>query len=201
MVVVRAISNENSPLEQLDKMSVADAGVELNRQTVIGTASLDHKMQFCLRDLTFSSVIDLVFKELRRFGCGLVFTWKTRRHSVKTPTMLTIGLMLVSACTTPADVSKPMSAASDPNAQVKLVETVGGFGVDVSYSRYQFVPEASALITACRSLALSRATDEAKRRGRTIKPVLEQDIRVSAGRNIVTARTKCRAYGEFRWAS
>ncbi|MGI8706471.1 MAG: hypothetical protein ACR2JJ_11895 [Sphingomicrobium sp.] len=104
-------------------------------------------------------------------------------------------------CTTPADVSKPMSAANDPNAEIKVVATADGFAVDVTYSRYQFMPETGALLTACRSLALAAATDEARRRGREIQPVLEQDIRVSTGRNIVNARTKCRAYGEFCWAN
>lgn len=111
----------------------------------------------------------------------------------------TAMLAVLASCTTPADVSQPMSAAKDQNADVRVADISGGFAVDVTYSRYQFVPETSALLTACRSLALARAADEARRRGREIQPVLEQDIRVSTGRNIVTARTKCRAYGEFHW--
>ncbi|NTZ42876.1 hypothetical protein G7A66_07200 [Altererythrobacter sp. SALINAS58] len=86
--------------------------------------------------------------------------------------------IFLGACTTPADVSRPMSAASDPNAEIKIIPNAQGFDVDVSYSRYQFVPETTALLEACRSLALSRAQEEATARGRPIEPIQEQDIRV-----------------------
>ncbi|WP_157668193.1 hypothetical protein [Croceicoccus marinus] len=108
-------------------------------------------------------------------------------------------LLIIGACTTPADVSRPASTQADENAETKVIPTNVGFDVDVSYSRYQFVPETGALITACRSIALGRAQEEARLQGREIEPIAEQDIRVSTGRNILNARTKCRAYLEARW--
>ena len=42
---------------------------------------------------------------------------------------------------------------------------------------------------------------EAKVRGREIEPINEQTVRVSTGRNIVNARTSCRAFAEARWKS
>ena len=105
----------------------------------------------------------------------------------------------LSACTHPADVSQPLTEVPDKNAKFKLQDTPTGFTVEVRYSRYQFVPEMSALLTACRSLVTSRAYDEAKQRGREIEPINEQTIRVSTGRNIINARTACRAFAEANW--
>ena len=114
----------------------------------------------------------------------------------------TIPLLLLAslhACTTPADVSKPLSAVSEPNAKTAINDTDNGFTVEVAYSRYQFVPETNALLVACRSILTAKAYEEAKRRGREIEPLNEQEIRVSAGRNILSARTACKAFAEARW--
>lgn len=110
-------------------------------------------------------------------------------------------LALATACTTPADVTKPLSTANDKKAKFKVADTASGFTVEVKYSRYQFVPETSALFTACRSILTARAYQEAKTRGREIEPINEQEIRVSAGRNIISARTACHAFVEARWKS
>ena len=114
--------------------------------------------------------------------------------------MKTLVLCLaLAACTHPADVSRPLTEVEDKNAHFTVNDTAAGFTVEVRYSRYQFVPEASALLVACRSLATARAYDEAKRRGKEIEPINEQTIRVSTGRNILNARTACRAFVEARW--
>lgn len=112
---------------------------------------------------------------------------------------VSVLMLSLSACTRPADVSRPTIDQGDANAKVEVKDTTEGFTVDVSYSRYQFVPETSALLVACRSIATARANDEAKRRGRDIEPVSDQAVRVSAGRNIINARTACRAFVEVRW--
>jgi hypothetical protein len=108
-------------------------------------------------------------------------------------------LALLSACTKPADVSRPLTAGGDKNAKFEIEDTANGFTVDLRYSRYQFVPEASALLVACRSIATTRAYEEAKSRGREIQPINEQTMRVSVGRNIINARTACRAFVEANW--
>lgn len=114
-------------------------------------------------------------------------------------TLLLAALGVLNACTHPADVSRPLTEVPDKNAKFILRDTPTGFTVEVRYSRYQFIPEMSALLVACRSLVTSRAYDEAKRRGREIEPINEQTIRVSTGRNIVNARTACRAFAEAKW--
>ncbi|QNE06004.1 hypothetical protein [Croceicoccus marinus] len=50
-------------------------------------------------------------------------------------------LLIIGAFTTPADVSRPVSTQADENAETKVIPTNVGFDVDVSYSRYQFIPE------------------------------------------------------------
>ncbi len=116
---------------------------------------------------------------------------------LKTKTLalcLTLG-----ACTHPADVSRPLTELADKNAKFIMKDTPDGFSVEVRYSRYQFVPEADALLVACRSLVTGRAYEEAKTRGREIVPINEQTIRVSTGRNIIKGRTSCRAFAEAHW--
>ena len=114
------------------------------------------------------------------------------------PLLILLG---VSACTTPADVTQPLSNASDKNADFKVSDTPSGLAVELRYSRYQFVPETDALLTACRSMLTARVYEEAKSRNRAIEPIDDQQIRVSTGRNIIKGRTSCRAFVEARWKS
>lgn len=118
---------------------------------------------------------------------------------IKMSVLAVSALVAFAGCTHPADVSHPLTEVADKNAHFTVKDTSDGFTVEVRYSRYQFVPEASALLVACRSLVTSRAYDEAKTRGREIEPINEQTIRVSTGRNIIKARTACRAFAEARF--
>jgi hypothetical protein len=118
---------------------------------------------------------------------------------LKSKTLVLNAALAVAACTHPADVSRPLTEVADKNAKFTVKDTSAGFTVEVRYSRYQFVPETDALLVACRSLVTARAYDEAKTRGREIEPVNEQTVRVSTGRNIINARTSCRAFAEAKW--
>jgi hypothetical protein len=108
-------------------------------------------------------------------------------------------LLALGACTTPADVSRPLDAGKGNDAKIKIADTKNGFTVDVRYSRYQFIPESSALLEACRSIVTARAFEEASNRGREIEPINEQSIRISTGRNGLLGLTSCRAFAEARW--
>lgn len=114
--------------------------------------------------------------------------------------LVAASLALV-GCTTAADVSKPISAGQGYDAKVKIADTPTGFTVEVRYSRYQMIPESSALLVACRSLATNRAYEEAKSRSREIEPISEQAIRISTGRNGILGLTTCRAFAEALWKS
>ncbi len=118
---------------------------------------------------------------------------------LKSKTLVLSAALAAAACTHPADVSRPLTEVADKNAKFKVRDVPTGFTVEVSYSRYQFVPETGALLVACRSLVTARAYDEAKGRGRQIQPINEQTIRVSTGRNILNAHTSCKAFAEAQW--
>lgn len=112
----------------------------------------------------------------------------------------TLALCLaLAACTTPADVSKPIGAGRGNDAKVVVADTPGGFTVDVRYSRYQMIPETSAVLTVCRSTAIARVAEEARSRGREVEPLDEQNVRVSSGRNGILGLTSCRAFAEATW--
>lgn len=117
-----------------------------------------------------------------------------------TPKALALSASLaLAACTTPADVSKPIGAGKGNDAKVVLADTPEGFTVDVKYSRYQMIPETGAVLTVCRSTAIARVAEEAKNRGREVEPLAEQNVRVSSGRNGILGLTSCRAFAEARW--
>jgi hypothetical protein len=93
----------------------------------------------------------------------------------------------------------PLSAGGDKNAKFQIADTANGFTIDLTYSRYQFVPEGDALIAACKSIVINRAYEESKLRGREVKPIDGDAVRVSTGRNILSARTACRAFLEVNF--
>lgn len=115
-------------------------------------------------------------------------------------TKKTLALCLaLAACTTPADVSKPIAAGKGNDAKVQIIDTPEGFNVDVKYSRYQMIPETSAVLTVCRSTVIARVAEEAKNRGREIEPIEEQNVRLSSGRNSILGLTACRAFAEAKF--
>jgi hypothetical protein len=71
---------------------------------------------------------------------------------------------------------------------------VDGFDLTVNYNRYQFIPESDALATTCRSALLANAHRIAQQKGRSIKPINEQQVEISMGRNGFTGRTSCSAF-------
>lgn len=119
---------------------------------------------------------------------------------MRSKTLAFTAVLALSACTTAADVSKPIEAGKGQDAKVKVIDTADGFNVDVRYSRYQMIPESSAVLVACRSIVTARAYEEAKTRDRDIEPINEQTIRVSTGRNGILGLTSCRAFLEAKWS-
>ena len=90
-------------------------------------------------------------------------------------------------------------AAYDKDTEYAVEDTGDGFIVTVNYSRYQFIPESSAVATACKSALTTIAWDVADRRRKKIEPVNEQRIRFSMGRNGVTGITSCQASAPVKW--
>ncbi len=108
-------------------------------------------------------------------------------------------LILLSACATPVSHTNSPMATYDRDTEYAVEERPDGFGLTVYYSRYQFIPESSAVATACKSSLTSLAWEIAERRGKKIDPVNEQRIRISMGRNGVSGITSCQAFAVVTW--
>lgn len=111
---------------------------------------------------------------------------------------VTLGAaVLLGACASP---SPQGGGATDKDASYTVIERPDGFEITVSYNRYQFIPESTAVATACRQALTAGAFDVADKRGRRIEAVNEQRIRLSMGRNGLTGITSCEASVPVAWA-
>ena len=98
-------------------------------------------------------------------------------------------LLAVSGCTSPTRYVDGAMIRLDKDTEYHVEDFDGGFVLTVEYSRYQSVSESDAVDSAAMSQMLSLAYDIAERRGKSIKPVNEQRIRKSMGRNDFTGIT------------
>lgn len=89
--------------------------------------------------------------------------------------------------------------AADRDTQYSVTDTDQGFVLSLTYERYQFIPETSAVMQACRSQLLATAYKVAEQKGRPIAPVNEQRIQISTGRNGLTGMTSCAASVPVSW--
>lgn len=87
----------------------------------------------------------------------------------------------------------------DRDTEYEISERSDGFSLAINYSRYQFIPESSAVAQACKSALTSLAHELADRKGKKIKPIEEQRIRLSFGRNGFTGITSCSASAIAEW--
>lgn len=110
-------------------------------------------------------------------------------------------LLVLSACTTPTSHSNIALSTYDKDTEYGIQERSDGFAITVYYSRYQFIPESSAVAAACKSQLTSIAWEHADKVGREIEPMNEQRVRVSMGRNGLSGVTSCQAYAEVEWAT
>ena len=78
-------------------------------------------------------------------------------------------------------------------------ESEKGFEIEIEYAKYQFFPESTALITACKSQLVATAYDYADEKEREIKNINEQRIKISTGRNGLTGVTSCTASTKVKW--
>jgi hypothetical protein len=104
-----------------------------------------------------------------------------------------VPFVLLAGCATPVRYTDKPLTRYDKTTNYRVDERPDGFTVFVEYERYQFIPESSAVATACRSMLTSLAHETAEARRRKIQPLNEQRIRLSMGRNGVTGITSCSA--------
>src|SRR5262249_8565286 len=81
----------------------------------------------------------------------------------------------------------------DKDTEYQVEERPTGFRLSVSRSRYQFIPDFSEMRHACTSTVTSLAADVAAQRGRKIRPVAWDQVRVDTARNILTGIGYCAA--------
>lgn len=110
-----------------------------------------------------------------------------------------ILVVAMSGCATPVSHTNIPLSTYDKDAQYGIEESDGGFGITVYYARYQFIPESSALATACKSVLTSVAWEYAEKKGKEIEPINEQRIRISMGRNGLSGITSCQAYAVAKY--
>jgi hypothetical protein len=113
--------------------------------------------------------------------------------------LILFAVILVSACATPVSHTNIPVSTYDKDTEFGLEDRPNGFAITVYYSRYQFIPESSAVATACKSQLTAIAWEHSDKVGRPIKQINEQRIRISMGRNGLTGITSCQAYAIAEW--
>lgn len=107
--------------------------------------------------------------------------------------------LVVGGCATPVSHTNVPLSTYDKDTEYSIEDNSNGFAITVYYSRYQFIPESSALAAACKSSLTSIAWEMAEKRGKKIKPINEQRIRMSMGRNGLSGITSCQAMAIAEW--
>lgn len=109
------------------------------------------------------------------------------------------GLMALAGCASPVGYTNQPLTSYDKDTEYRTDDNADGFALTIYYSRYQFIPETSATAAACKQALTALAYDLAEKRGRKIKPVNEQRIKMSFGRNGVVGITSCSATAPVEW--
>jgi len=118
-------------------------------------------------------------------------------------TMMVITILLIvsniCSCATPVSYSSSPLITYDKDTEYSIEERTDGFVINVYYSRYQFIPESSAIAVACKSALTSIAHEYGDKQGRKIEQVNEQRIKLSMGRNDLSGTTDCSASVIVSW--
>lgn len=108
-------------------------------------------------------------------------------------------LLFISACAAPASYTDKQLMTYDKDTEYAVDALDNGFALSILYSRYQFIPESSAVATACKSALTSIAFEYSDKLNRKIDPINEQRIKLSLGRNGFSGITSCSAYAAVTW--
>ena len=105
----------------------------------------------------------------------------------------------LTGCATSTKMTDAPMVQYDKDTDYAIIPSNTGFSIAINYSRYQFIPESSAVATACKSAVTTIAYEHADKQGRKIQPLNEQRIRISMGRNGLTGITSCSAMAVAEW--
>jgi hypothetical protein len=114
--------------------------------------------------------------------------------------MLAICLVML-GCATPVGLTNIPLSTYDSNTEYGIQDNDSGFSITVFYARYQFIPESNAVATACKSQLTAIAYEHADNVDKEIKPINEQRIRISMGRNGLSGITSCQANAVVEWSA
>lgn len=106
---------------------------------------------------------------------------------------------LLFGCATATKQTDAAMQTYDKDTDYAFTSKPDGFSLAINYSRYQFIPESDAVATACKSALTAIAYEVAEKQGRKIKPINEQRIRISMGRNGLSGITSCSALAVAEW--
>lgn len=118
---------------------------------------------------------------------------------MRTLSILAVYVISLSGCATAVLQSGAPLSRYDKNTKYGVESRPDGFGISIYYTRYQFIPESSAVATACKQALTSIAFEQADKQGKEISPINEQAIRISMGRNGLTGITSCSAFVVAKW--
>jgi hypothetical protein len=124
---------------------------------------------------------------------------KAKRRKVMKFIYAILLLFLVSGCATPVRYTNAPLSTYDKDTEYAIEKREDGFSITVYYSRYQFIPESSAVATACKSQLTAIAWEHSDNEGKKNEPVNEQRIRISMGRNGISGITSCQANAIVKW--
>lgn len=105
----------------------------------------------------------------------------------------------VTSCAAPIQQSEVSMMRYDRDTEYSITPKNDGFSISINYSRYQFIPESSAVGVACKSALTAIAFEQAEKQGHKIEAINEQRIRLSMGRNGFTGITSCSATAIAEW--
>ncbi len=120
-------------------------------------------------------------------------------HKLLSIIIIIIYSALVVGCATPMQQTDAPMITYDRDTEYSVASKPDGFAITIYYSRYQFIPESSAVAVACKSALMAIVYEHADKQGRKIQPINEQRIRVSMGRNGFTGITSCSASAVADW--
>ena len=109
--------------------------------------------------------------------------------SPQIPVAMVLLTILLSGCATPVGYTERPMQRIDKDTTYSVEDRLDGFSITLYYSRYQFIPESDAVGDAGKNALLSQAYSIADSRGKSIKPINEQRIRSSMGRNALSGIT------------
>jgi hypothetical protein len=108
-------------------------------------------------------------------------------------TFVLFMLLSIVSCSTPAKYTDAEMKPYDDDTEYAVESFDKGYIVSITYGKFQFFPESAALSDACRTQLRSVVWDHSDHMGKEIKPINEQRIKLSVGRNELTGVTTCSA--------